>query len=368
MSIDKTTNGQYRARWRTPDGASRSKTFARKVDAVAHLADVNVSSAKGAYVDTKAGKITFGVYARQWASSQPHRVNTAASVEQILRVHAFPAWEHRHMASIRPSEVQAWVSGLQLAPSTVKVVYGKVAAIFRAAVDDRIVVHTPCNPRSIKMPRADGVEVTPMSAGEVRSMIAGVGDRYSALILLLAGTGLRPAEALGLTVDRVNFLKRSIRIDRQLVTAAGATPVLAPTKTESSVRTIPVPQSVLDALARHLEEYGPGPWGLIFTDSKRDPIRRNALGHVWRRAAAVATVTDRTPHDLRHYAASAMIHQGASVKAVQRHLGHASATTTLDTYAHMWPDTEDVTRRALEAGLSEIVSPMCQEAATVRDA
>ncbi|MDQ3311575.1 MAG: hypothetical protein M3501_01615 [Actinomycetota bacterium] len=45
------------------------------------------------------------------------------------------------------------------------------------------------------------------------------------------------------------------------------------------------------------------------------------------------------------------------MKAVQRHLGHASATTTLDVYAHMWPDAKDVTRRALEAGLAAIASP-----------
>ena len=126
MSIDKTPTGLYRARWRTPDGASRSKTFPRKVDAVTCLADVTVNTAKGVYVDTRSGKVTFGVFANRWAESQPHRVNTAASVEQILRVHVFPTWEHRQIATIRPSEVQAWVAGLQLAPSTVKVVYGKV--------------------------------------------------------------------------------------------------------------------------------------------------------------------------------------------------------------------------------------------------
>jgi hypothetical protein len=49
--------------------------------------------------------------------------------------------------------------------------------------------------------------------------------------------------------------------------------------------------------------------------------------------------------------ASVMIAQGTNVKAVQRHLGHASAKTTLDTYAHLFPDSDDVTRRALETGL-----------------
>ena len=67
--------------------------------------------------------------------------------------------------------------------------------------------------------------------------------------------------------------------------------------------------------------------------------------------------------DLRHYAASVLIDQGASVKAVQRHLGHASATTTLDTYAHLWPEAEEVTRRALGAGLERVVSLPCQDVA-----
>ena len=66
-----------------------------------------------------------------------------------------------------------------------------------------------------------------------------------------------------------------------------------------------------------------------------------------------------TPHDLRHYAASVMIEAGCSVKVVQHHLGHAKASTTLDTYAHLWPDSEDATRRVLDAGLERVVSHAC---------
>jgi integrase len=46
-------------------------------------------------------------------------------------------------------------------------------------------------------------------------------------------------------------------------------------------------------------------------------------------------------YDLRHTAASLMIRQGASVKAVQRQLGHAMASITLDTYGHLFPDELD---------------------------
>jgi len=351
---------RYRARWRTPGGASRSATFTRKLDAERHLATVTVSAAQGAYVDPSAGRATFGAYAASWAAAQPHRATTAASVEQILRVHILPTFERRQIASIRTSEVQAWIAGLELAPSTVAVVYGKLAATFRAAEEDRVIARSPCI-RRIRLPRPDGAEVVPMTGAQARAMVDAVSDRYRSLVVLMAGSGLRPAEALGLTVDRVDWLRRTIRVDRQLVTVAGEPPRHAPVKTTSSVRTIPVPRGVLDELARHLERHSPGPHGLIFTDSKGDPIRRNALGHIWRRGAVAAGVAGFTPHDLRHYAASVLIDQGTSVKAVQRHLGHASATTTLDTYAHLWPESEEVTRRALEVGLAAIVSPVCHD-------
>lgn len=54
-------------------------------------------------------------------------------------------------------------------------------------------------------------------------------------------------------------------------------------------------------------------------------------------------------HDLRHYLASMLIASGADVKVVQARLRHASAKTTLDTYAHLWPDSDESTRSAIDA-------------------
>jgi integrase len=56
-------------------------------------------------------------------------------------------------------------------------------------------------------------------------------------------------------------------------------------------------------------------------------------------------------HDLRHFYASLLIASGANVKVVQARLRHASATTTLDTYSHLWPDSDESTRTAVEAVL-----------------
>ncbi len=68
-------------------------------------------------------------------------------------------------------------------------------------------------------------------------------------------------------------------------------PVLGPTKTPSSVRTIPVPDGVIDVLARHVELYTPERSELLFLDDKGDPIRRNALGHAWRRLRSLRAST-----------------------------------------------------------------------------
>ncbi len=56
-------------------------------------------------------------------------------------------------------------------------------------------------------------------------------------------------------------------------------------------------------------------------------------------------------HDLRHYLASLLIASDADVKVVQARLRHASAKTTLDTYGHLWPDSDESTRAAIDAVL-----------------
>lgn len=312
-------------------------------------------AASGSYVDARDGRVTFREYAAQWIAAQPHRATTAASVKPIMRVHVFPTFGARRLASIRTSEVQAWLSGLELAPSTVAVVYGKVAAVFRAAVEDRIIAHSPCT-RRVRLPRPDGGEVVPMSPEPVPGHGRHGGDRYTELTVLLMGTGMRPGEALGLTADRVEFLRRTIRLDRQLFTMSN-TPRARTVQDDVKCADDPGTRR-LKALAAHMAAYEPGRLGVIFTDGKGDPIRRNALGHVRRRAAAKAGVEGFTPHDLCHSAASVMIDHGASVKAVQCHLGLASATTTLDVYIHLWKDSDQVTRAALATGLEQIASPV----------
>ena len=79
---------------------------------------------------------------------------------------------------------------------------------------------------------------------------------------------------------------------------------------------------------------------------------------VWRPAVKRAGLEGVTFHDLRHYYASMLIRHNESVKVVQARLGHATAAETLDTYSHLWPDSEDRTREAVDVVLGAC-APVC---------
>jgi len=100
-------------------------------------------------------------------------------------------------------------------------------------------------------------------------------------------------------------------------------------------------------LAAHVSQFS--------TDTVLTSERRQQLGP-WALERAFRAARDRVPglppgfryHDLRHYFVSLLIASGADVKVGQARLRHASAKTTLDTYGHLWPDTDDSTRAAIE--------------------
>jgi integrase len=348
---------RWQARWRDEAGAQRKQNFSRKIDAERHLAGVKVDLLRGVYVDPSAGKLTFRAYAERWRSGQVHRATTRAYVETMLRRHAFPVLGGRALSSVRPSDVQAWVKGMtdSLAASTVGIVHGVASGIFRAAVRDRLIVSNPCE--GTRLPKVTKARVEPLPIETVRAIGRALPARYRALVTLAAGTGMRQGECLGLTVDRVDFLRRTVTVNRQLVTVPGREPFLAPPKTSASVRAIPLPQIVLDALAAHLAAFPTDE--LVFVNERGHPIRRTAFGSRWRAAVVTAGAPSGTGfHDLRHFYASLLIRHGESVKVVQARLGHASASETLDTYSHLWPDSEDRTRTAVDEAFSSAASAL----------
>src|SRR5664280_579409 len=385
-SIEKQPSGSYRTRWRSPDGKQESRCFPRKRDAEDHLTFMENSKRTGAYIDKAAERVPFKTYAESWRGRQVHRPSTAAQVETNLRLHVYPRIGAKPIGSIRASELQLLVKalatpdgkGTSLAPTTIEVIYNWVAAIFKAAVADRVIHSSPCV--KIRLPEVHRKPVKPMSIELVERIVEAVPDPYKALIVLGAGTGVRISEALGITFDRVDLLHHQVTIDRQLVGTKDGRPVFGPVKDRKNrPRTIPLPDVVLVALSEHLSRWPTAPEGLVFRNERDQPIRRTTFSDIWRKAVGPLGIRlGDGYHELRHFYASLLIGSGASVKVVQERLGHTTAQMTLDTYAHLWPDSDDTTRGAVDGvfeGTScvksvsdmggEIVNPLATGVVTV---
>lgn len=360
-NIAKRPNGRWRARYRDDTGREHARHFERKVDAQAWLDEQTARIVRGEWADPRAGRELLSAYATRWQSIQVSSSGTARIVDNALRLHILPRLGGQKLANIRRSDVQAFVKWLEtrvLRPATdsepartlsagsVRNIYEVFARVMDAAVEDRVIAISPC--RRIALPKDHHDEVGVPTLEEIELVRCALGERWRAIPVVLAGSGLRVGELLGLRQSDVDFLRRSIRVERQRLQSNQ----IAPLKSRASRRTVPVGQVVIETLAAHLASY-PSTSDRLFTDELGEPLTYRRWKRLLRDAAEAVDV-DVTSHSFRHFAASALISGGASVKQVQTFLGHSSAVITLRTYAHLWPGDEDRTRNVLDAALGPL--------------
>jgi integrase len=364
----------YKVRYIDPDGRERARSFRRKAQADDFALEVAHTVRAGSYVDPGAGRVTVRQYLEQWRTQQAqHRPRTADTTARRFRTMVYPLLGDRPIAQVKPSTIRTWQAQLveRYATATIASVRGTVAGAFNDAVLDRLIPSNPFD--NVKAPDIIRDRVVPRTVEQIRAgerALPDRFDRYRAVIPFSAGTGLRFGELFGLTVDRVNFLRSEVTVDRQLVARRGAVPIFGPPKTDASERTIPIARSTRDRLAAHLARYparpGTGWWrtgdagrdeplehpGLIFVTGRGTPVVQDLWLPPWKHArAAMGLGAGDGLHQLRHFYASLLIAEGLNVKEVQERLGHASAQETLDTYAHLFPGSDDRTRAAIERTL-----------------
>jgi len=346
-SINKRPDGVWRARYRDEAGREHSKHFARKVDAQRWLDQVTASVVTGSYVDPKAGKITFAAYFEQWSARQVWVRGTVLAMKLAVRSSTF---SDMPMRSIRPSHVESWVKSMTadgLAPGTITTRFNNVRAVFRAARKDKIIGADPAEGITLPRKRRAEAAMTIPTPADIGKIMAAADVRFRPLIGLCAFAGLRLGEAAAVKVDDIDFLRRTLTVSRQ-VQRAGKDQVEIRAPKYGSERVVFLPEALVNILAAHVED-GVRPEGWLFVGAHDGPPHQNTVSYWWRKTLRDTGLKDVKLHDLRHFYASGLIAQGCDVVTVQRALGHATATTTLNTYSHLWPTAEDRTRKAAQA-------------------
>jgi integrase len=177
---------------------------------------------------------------------------------------------------------------------------------------------------------------------------------YDALVLVLAFCGLRFGEATALQRTDVHVDRGRIEVHAAVEHVNGQYRI-GPTKTYER-RSVPIPPPALDVLRGRLSGDG-----LLFPGVDGYP-KNHEFRKVFDPAAIKAGVPGLAPHELRHTCASLAIRtgRGANIKTVQRLLGHATTTMTLDTYGHLYRD--DLDQVAQQMGAECVYQPSTDEA------
>ena len=185
------------------------------------------------------------------------------------------------------------------------------------------------DPGSRREPRA-------LTFAQLRALAEAVGGRNGDVVMFLGLTGLRWSELVGLRVgDVVEVPGYGLRVQRATTTSVRDGRLVTDSVKNNRARTVPLVaelRPMVDALCS-----AKAGSALMFTAPGGGPLRESN----WRRSSAWSSVTRDLGfapfrvHDLRHTAASMWIAAGADVKVVQRVLGHATATMTLDLYGHL---------------------------------
>jgi integrase len=259
----------------------------------------------------------------------------------------------RKVRSIRRADVvgfRTWMmESSGLAPNTRVNVFAALSSLMTAAIDV-YEAHEGPNPCFRLRPRTQRRKPVLLTWSELERLAAAIAPRYEILVWIVALAGLRPAEAFGLTIDRVRFLECSLWIEQQLQDGVEDERL----KTNSSYADLPVDHLLLDKITAHWSRWHapvsaataarrarrgmpvPPVSRLLVLNRCGRPVMRGDFNVQFRSAARAAGLDERLHfHDLKHFYTSALAasgqHDPKTVQALSRHQRFAM---TWDTYAH----------------------------------
>lgn len=362
-AVPSANNGKgkrWRARYVDEHGREHAKVFGRKVDARRWLDGITSAFVTGSYTPPEAGRATVAAVYATWSAAQGHiSAKTALARRSAWSKYVGPRWRDTTVVDVKTSTVRAWVAQLiaaEVGVATIENAFGLLRQILGAAVEDNRIPRNPC--QGVRLPKRSHPDRGYLSHAQVAAL-AGTVKRHPEVVRFLAYTGLRWGEMAALRVCDVDMLRRRVNVSRSVTEASR---LVWRTPKTGERRSVPFPAVLADELAALMAGKGRG--DLLFTNLRGGVLRNNHYRQdVFAPAVRACQKADDTfptitPHDLRHTAASLAVSAGANVKALQRMLGHAKASMTLDVYADLFDEDLDGVAARLDVAIKSAADPL----------
>ena len=321
-------------------------------------------------------KMTVGEWVDIWSEQYLGGVkeSTVAAYKATIRTHIKPGIGAIRLDTLDTHLVQSFYNGLReptkdrdaVSPKTVKNVHGVLHKALQQAVANGYIRFNPTN--SCILPRIEKKELKPLDEAETKLFLAAVkGHPLELLYTITLFTGLREGEALGLTWDRVDFMRGTILISRQLQKEkkAGGEFRLVSLKNDKPRRITPAPWVMQLFRDRKLQQYEhrekagaawSNPLNLVFTNELGGNLIPQTVVRHFKEIVSSIDRPDARFHDLRHSYAVASLRSGDDIKTVQGNLGHATAAFTLDVYGHVTNQMQEASAVRMEAYIKGILN------------
>lgn len=275
------------------------------------------------------------------------RTSTYLSYESHLRHHICPYIGSKRLDRIDGAALNELYTHLLtrgrrrgggLSPATVKRTHAVLHRAFRDATRWGLIDHNPASSADPpKLRAAQQVEFSTWSADELsRFLEFARGDHLYLLWLVLATTGMRRGEAMGLRWCDVD-LERGQAAIRQTVVIHNYRISLSEPKTARGRRVVALDEFTVSELTSYKEILQPAEDELLFSYNTRNPLNPIDVSKRFRQMCEEAGLRQIRLHDLRHTHATLALQAGVHPKIVSERLGHSSVSITLDVYSHAIP-------------------------------
>lgn len=279
------------------------------------------------------------------------REHTMRTKKYIVELKILPYFGNKRVNDITAADIRQWQNELikmGYSPTYLKTINNQLSAIFNYAVRYYDLKSNPCV-KAGSMGKSKAEEMDFWTGEEFRKFIDSVMNKrlsYMAFMTLY-WTGMRLGELLALNPKDVDLKKRTISITKSYQ-RLGKKDVITPPKTPKSKRVITIPEF----LAADIKDYMDSLYDLQ-EDDRLFPITKYYLEHEMQRGIKESGVKRIRVHDLRHSHASMLIELGFSPLEIANRIGHEKVETTLNTYAHLYPNKQTKLAERLDSEYRE---------------